>query len=67
MLRVVVQTCDAAMPANVGGGQVHSSVRTFDIRAPELEEFLTARLGSCAHRQIVGVECLPTPNKDTDR
>lgn len=57
MLRIVVETCDAGMAANVGGS-VHRSVRTFDIEAPELEAFLGERLPSTSHRQIVGVEVL---------
>ena len=39
MLRIVVQTSDAGMAVNVGG-HVEVEVKTFDINAPELEEFL---------------------------
>lgn len=55
MIRVTVQTDDAAMAANVGGS-VHSSYRSFDIDAPELEAFLQEKIGTYAHRQVVGWE-----------
>ena len=57
MIRVVVETCDAGMAANVGGS-VHTSIRTFDIEAPELEKFLRANMGTYGHRHVTGVECL---------
>ena len=58
MIRVVVQTCDAGMAANVGGS-VHSSIRTFDVEAPELERWLRQDSGVYVHRQVTGVECIP--------
>jgi len=64
MLRVVVETCDAGMAANVGG-RVDCSVRTFDIEAPELEAYLreftdAGKQGQMYwHRRAVGVEVLP--------
>lgn len=59
-LRVIVETCDAGMAANVGGS-VHRTLRTFDIEAPELEAFLRERFSispapSYCHRQVIGVE-----------
>lgn len=57
MIRIVVQTCDAGMAANIGGS-VHSSILTFDVDAPELEAFLQQNMGTYVHRQVTGVECL---------
>lgn len=56
-IRIIVRTDDAGMACNVGGG-VHSEFRTFDIEAPEIENFLGQSLGTYAQRQIVGVENL---------
>lgn len=60
MIRVVVETCDAGMAANVGGS-VYRQIRSFDISAPELEAFLSERFSvspapSYCHRQVIGVE-----------
>jgi hypothetical protein len=63
MIRIVVQTDDASMAANVGGS-VHTAIRTFDIDAPEIEAFLRADLGAYTHRQIMGVEVLPAAPPD---
>lgn len=57
MIRVVVETCDAGMAANVGGS-VHRSVRSFDIEAPEVEAFLAEEMHSLSHRQVIGVEII---------
>ena len=57
MIRVIVETCDAQMAANVGGS-VHTTFRTFDIEAPELDRFLRENLGLQCHRQVTGVELL---------
>ena len=70
MLRIVVQTCDCGMAANVGGS-VESSVKTFDAELPELEAYLreyeTAKSDHAAHRcvlywhrNVIGAEVLPT-------
>ena len=59
-IRITVETCDAGMAANVGGS-VHRTVRSFDIDAAALEAFLAEPLHSPSHRQVVGVEVLPTP------
>lgn len=55
MIRVIVQTDDAGMAANVGGN-VLTTTKTFDITADELEKFLREQLGQYAHRQVIGVE-----------
>jgi hypothetical protein len=55
MIRVIVQTADAGMAANVGGS-VHTSYRTIDVECPALEEFLASDMGTYAHRQVIGVE-----------
>ena len=69
MIRVIVQTCDAGMAANVGGS-VNEEFRTFDIEAPALEahlrEYVDAKKrGETTywHRNAVGVELLPEEPK----
>ena len=64
MIRVVVETCDAGMAANVGGS-VHRTLRTFDIEAPELEAFLRERMYTTSHRQVIGVELAQLPEDRT--
>ena len=66
MIRVTVQTDDAAMAANVGGS-VHSSYRSFDIDAPELEAFLRETIGTYAQRQVVGWELRNASAQETGR
>lgn len=65
MLRIIVRTDDASMAVNVGGA-VHTSFRTFEIDAPELEAFLrepTGKNWSYAGRHVIGIELAPpTPN-----
>ncbi len=69
MLRIVVQTSDCGMAAHVGGS-VESSVKTFDVHLPELEEHLreyedakkiSKETGAPTywHRCVIGVEVLP--------
>lgn len=55
MIRVIIQSADAGMAANVGGS-VHTSYRTIDLECPALEEFLASDMGTYAHRQVIGVE-----------
>ena len=55
MLRVIVQSDNAGMAANVGG-HVLTTYETFLIDAPILEEFVSRDLGNYGHRQVVGVE-----------
>ena len=55
MIRVIVQTDNAGMAANVGGN-VHTSLRSFDVDMPELEAFLREDQGTYGHRQVIGVE-----------
>jgi hypothetical protein len=57
VIRVVVETCDAGMAANVGGS-VHREIRTFDIEATALEAFLREPGHSLQHRQVIGVEII---------
>lgn len=64
MIRVVVQTSDCSMAANVGGS-VDVEIKTFDLEAPSLEGYLrqyeTAREAGTAtywHRNVIGVELL---------
>jgi hypothetical protein len=58
-IRVIVQTCDAGMAANVGGS-VMTTYRTFDVEAPELEAFLRGDLPSrdYSFRQVSGWELI---------
>ena len=65
MIRIIVETCDAAMAANVGGS-VHRTIKTFDIDLPELETFLRepeTKALNFYHRQVVGIEVL-TANQE---
>ncbi len=57
MIRVVVKTDGAGMAANVGGS-VYERIKSFDIYAPFLEEYLREKLGGYSHRQVVGVEVI---------
>ena len=61
MIRVIVETCDAGMAANVGGS-AETTFRTFDVDLPALEAFLREPEGppkwSYSHRQVKGVEVL---------
>jgi hypothetical protein len=68
MIRIVVQTCDCGMAANVGGN-VMISVKTFDVDLPELETHLreyedelkhNTRTNTITywHRCVIGAEVL---------
>lgn len=57
MIRITVRTDDAGMAANVGGS-VFSEYRSFEVAAPELEQFLVAELSIYAHRQIISHEII---------
>lgn len=61
MIRVIIRTDDASMPAHVGGSVV-TTYRTIDIEAPEVEAALRSGGrnggGSFSHTQVVGVELL---------
>ena len=54
-IRIIVRTDDAGMASNVGGA-VLTRFKTFEIQAPELEEFLGEKLDMYGQRQIVGTE-----------
>ena len=60
MIRIIVQTDDASMAANVGGN-VLTTCKSFEIDAPALEQFL-AEQGKenslYVQRQIIGWEPL---------
>jgi hypothetical protein len=59
MIRIIIETCEAGMAANVGGS-VQTSYRTFDVELPEVEAFLRQVKGSpYTERQVLGVELLP--------
>ena len=55
MIRIVVQTANAGMAANVGGS-VYTSLRIFDVELPALEAYLREDQGTYGHRQVIGVE-----------
>lgn len=63
MLRIVVQTSDCGMAANIGG-HVENTIRTFDIELPELEAYLrehsdkTEMERRYTARNVIGVEVL---------
>jgi hypothetical protein len=57
MIRIIVQTDDASMAANVGGN-VLTTMRTFDVELPELEEFLRGADKKYMHRQAIGIELI---------
>ena len=62
-LRVVVQDADRAAAANVGG-PVDTSLKTFDIESPELEQYLQQPIKdkwNYVHRQVIGVEVIVKP------
>lgn len=54
-IRVIVQTSDANMAANVGG-HVSQEFRTFDIEAPILVAYLRERFKGLINRSVVGIE-----------
>lgn len=56
MIRIIVQTDDAGMAANVGG-HVHTTYKTFDVDLPEIEAFLREpKEAGYVHRHFVGAE-----------
>jgi len=66
MLRIVVENCDAAMAANVGG-TVHKTIKTFDVDLPELEAHLIKHNEyQYDHSQVVGVEILKSEGGDSE-
>lgn len=62
MIRFILRTDDASMPANVGGS-VLTSYRTIDFDCPALEKAMRAGGqnfdGTFSHTQLVGAEVLP--------
>jgi len=69
MLRIVVQTSDCGMAANIGGS-VETTVKTFDVYLPELEAYLReyddakerakeTKLPMYWIRGVAGIEVLP--------
>ena len=58
MIRLIVQTDDASMAANVGGS-VHTDFRSFDLDHPALEAFLRER-ERYIERRLIGCELLDT-------
>jgi hypothetical protein len=62
MIRIVVQTNDAGMAANVGG-DVLRGIRTFDIDAPALEAFLKRyEEGMYSNAHVIGAEIIVGQN-----
>jgi len=58
MIRIIVVTTDYGDAANVGG-PVHVDYRTFEVEAPEVEQYLNSGPKSYGGRSIVGVEFTP--------
>lgn len=65
MIRIIVQTNDAGMAANIGGN-VQIKHRIFDVDLPALEAFLREDVGTYAHRQVIGVE-LPSQSNPGEK
>jgi hypothetical protein len=65
MLRIIVQTSDCSMAANIGG-HVENTVRTFDVDVPELESYLREHKDApepqrrYRSRDVIGIELLAT-------
>lgn len=63
MLRIIVATTDAQRAAHVGG-PVDVRHTTFDINAPEVEDFLAAfKNNQWIDRTLVGVEIIEDASK----
>lgn len=58
MIRIIVRTDDGGFACNIGGPgtPAHTTYKTFDIEAPELEAFMRESFhpSACIMRQIVG-------------
>lgn len=65
MIRLIVRAIDASHCPHVGGAP-HETYRTFDIDAPDVEEFLTGYAGMPgASAALVGAEVVTT-NPDVE-
>lgn len=67
MLRIIIRTTDAGTAAHLGGPgtQIDVSFKTFDVSAPDVEDFLRQwnRPGSHIDRVVIGVEILDDEQK----
>lgn len=64
-IRVIVQTSDANMAANVGG-HVAQEFKTFIVHAPFLVRFLSEKTNSLVNRSVIGIELIDmTPEPTT--
>jgi hypothetical protein len=57
MIRIIVRHDDAGMASNVGGS-VLTKYKTFDISAPEVENYIKSRTTGYSHAQISGAEII---------
>ena len=58
MLRIITKLDNAGMAANIGG-DVLSTIKTFDVYLPEVEAYLRSCKGNdYCHVQVIGVEVL---------
>lgn len=60
MIRITVTTDDSSMAANVGGN-VLTTHKSFDVRAPELEAFMREAMGDYQQRQFTAWELITEP------
>ena len=60
MMRLVCESIDAGMAINVGGS-VCREMKTFDVDLPEVEKWLSGRIGTYETRILLGAEIL-TPS-----
>lgn len=64
-LRIIVRCDGAGMAVNVGGS-VFTEFATFVVEAPEVEAWLNLPV-SVGHRQIVGVEVVPSSALEAEK
>lgn len=57
MIRIICTETDCSAMINIGG-PLDIKCKTFDIKAPELEAFISEKK-ECINRTIVGVEVMP--------
>ncbi len=64
MIRIIVQTQNCNVAAHVSGAGAERSFTTFDVDAPEVEQFMAASSNGYETKQFVGVELLPNGHRD---
>jgi hypothetical protein len=59
MIRIVIQTQNCNAAAHVAGAAAVQEFATFDVSAPEVEQFMAKSSNTYETKQFVGVELLP--------